>query len=206
MGWWCWISGSSDAGETPLRPSGPPPPKGEDLYSARCSPFGGAVAERLRGSSRASATSRFRCDGGGKGRGASGRRPDECLYKYRFDEAVRSAWSSDGSFEARGFNPLPTSASGGWKVGAFQTAWAISAHAYRVRRTSPLSFRPDVSGSPSRSVTRRSPKTPDERFPLDHPRSPSGRRPTSLPVLLGENSMRPPTSPRIGALHLISER
>jgi hypothetical protein len=41
---------SKNAVEDPLRPSGPPPPKGEDLVS-RCSPFGGAVAERLRGSS-----------------------------------------------------------------------------------------------------------------------------------------------------------
>jgi len=39
----------------PLRPSGPPPPEGEDLRSApadRCSPSGGAIAERLRGSLR----------------------------------------------------------------------------------------------------------------------------------------------------------
>ncbi|PXA80042.1 hypothetical protein DMC25_21430 [Caulobacter sp. D4A] len=37
-------------GAGPLRPSGPPPPEGEDLRRTRCSPSGGAVAERLRGS------------------------------------------------------------------------------------------------------------------------------------------------------------
>ncbi|AYV46968.1 hypothetical protein C1707_12225 [Caulobacter flavus] len=40
----------------PLRPYGPPPPEGEDRFS-RCSPSGGAVAERLRGSSPTKATS-----------------------------------------------------------------------------------------------------------------------------------------------------
>ncbi|PVM86961.1 hypothetical protein DDF65_04840 [Caulobacter radicis] len=37
---------------SPLRPSGPPPPEGEDLLApalSKCSPSGGAVAERLRG-------------------------------------------------------------------------------------------------------------------------------------------------------------
>ena len=46
---------SRRAPEGPLRPSGPPPPEGEDLGSAPadgCSPSGGAVAERLRGSFR----------------------------------------------------------------------------------------------------------------------------------------------------------
>jgi hypothetical protein len=54
--WRCWISGrtrrTEGAAHTPSGPSGPPPPEGEELVGAtRCSPFGGAVAERLRGCS-----------------------------------------------------------------------------------------------------------------------------------------------------------
>ncbi|PLR17611.1 hypothetical protein CFHF_09195 [Caulobacter flavus] len=37
------------AARGPLRPSGPPPPEGGGFTRRRCSPSGGAVAERLRG-------------------------------------------------------------------------------------------------------------------------------------------------------------
>jgi len=73
----------------------------------------------------------------------------------------------------------------GQGLGVPWTARAISARACRVRRSFAARASSCVARNPTRPPRRRPLKTTGERFPLDHPKKPSGRRPDAPPVLSG---------------------
>ena len=103
----------------------------------------------------------------------------------------RFAWSRyPEAFGSRIFNPLRWRPPTGGELalsgppGRFQPGPVAPAD------PSPPGFRPVFQGNLPRTPEA-SPKTTGERFPLDHPKKPSGRRPDALPVLSGEIRIRP---------------
>jgi len=92
-----------------------------------------------------------------------------CSFEYRFDEVRRFARNRyPEAFGSRIFNPLRWRPPTGGVLAAPRTAWAISAQACCVRRSSAAWVSSSQKNLP-RTAAKASLKTTGERFPLVHP-------------------------------------